>query len=154
MAALVLDGIAFAVRPGPVGMTGLAVTFEGAEILREGRLAQSDIGLADGGLAEVGPGRRADLTGYLLLPGIVDLHGDGFERHVAPRRGAMMDPAAGIWAAEAKLAANGITIGVLAQFFSWKGELRGWSLPGGSFGPWPRYDGSVRRICGRSCGSR
>ena len=62
---------------------------------------------------------------YRILPGIVDLHGDGFERHVAPRRGAMKQMAQGIRATEAELAANGITTGVLAQFYSWEGGLRG-----------------------------
>ncbi len=66
-----------------------------------------------------------DLTGYLVLPGIVDLHGDGFERHLAPRRGAMKQMAEGLVATEAELAANGITTAVLAQFVSWEGGLRG-----------------------------
>jgi alpha-D-ribose 1-methylphosphonate 5-triphosphate diphosphatase len=31
----------------------------------------------------------------MVLPGIVDIHGDGFERHLAPRRGALESLAAG-----------------------------------------------------------
>jgi alpha-D-ribose 1-methylphosphonate 5-triphosphate diphosphatase len=69
--------------------------------------------------------RRVDLSGYLVLPGIVDMHGDGFERHLAPRRGAMKQMAEGLIATEAELAANGITTAVLAQFVSWEGGLRG-----------------------------
>ena len=65
------------------------------------------------------------MSGYLILPGIVDIHGDGFERHLAPRRGAMRDLVAGLASAEAELAANGITTGTLAQFYSWEGGLRG-----------------------------
>ncbi|MFD2854410.1 alpha-D-ribose 1-methylphosphonate 5-triphosphate diphosphatase [Seohaeicola zhoushanensis] len=78
-------------------------------------------------------GRAVDLDGYLVLPGIIDLHGDGFERHLAPRRGAMTDMAEGIVATEAELAANGITTGVLAQFLSWEGGLRGGAHAAGVF---------------------
>ena len=55
----------------------------------------------------------------------MDLHGDGFERHIAPRRGAMKQMAEGIVSVEAELAANGITTAVLAQFHSWEGGVRG-----------------------------
>ena len=65
-----------------------------------------------------------DLDGYWVMPGIVDIHGDGFERHLAPRRGAVSDLAAGLVAVEAELAANGITTAVLAQFYSWEGGMR------------------------------
>ena len=68
---------------------------------------------------------RFDLSGFRLLPGIVDLHGDGFERHLAPRRGAVMDLDKGLRATEAELAAHGISTAVLAQFFSWEGGMRG-----------------------------
>jgi alpha-D-ribose 1-methylphosphonate 5-triphosphate diphosphatase len=69
--------------------------------------------------------RAVDLSGFLVLPGIVDIHGDGFERHLAPRRGAMKDIDQGLVAAEAEIAANGITTAVLAQFYSWEGGMRG-----------------------------
>ena len=61
------------------------------------------------------------------------MHGDGFERHLAPRRGAMKQMAEGIVAAEAELAANGITTAVLAQFVSWEGGLRGKNWSRGNF---------------------
>lgn len=79
-----------------------------------------------GGLISDAPaGRPVSLEGYLVLPGIVDAHGDGFERHLAPRRGAMKQMGEGLIAVEAELAANGITTAVLAQFISWEGGLRG-----------------------------
>jgi len=71
-----------------------------------------------------GRARRIDARGKRILPGIVDIHGDGFEWHLAPRRGAMTDLPTGLFAAEAELAANGITTAVLAQFWSWEGGLR------------------------------
>tara|TARA_R110002124_G_scaffold9643_17_gene49726 strand:+ start:405 stop:1511 length:1107 start_codon:yes stop_codon:yes gene_type:complete len=83
------------------------------------------LSLAEGLIADAPVGRSVDLSGFRVLPGIVDVHGDGFERHLAPRRGAMKQMAEGLIAAEAELAANGITTGVLAQFVSWEGGLRG-----------------------------
>lgn len=69
--------------------------------------------------------RGIDLSGLALLPGIVDAHGDGFERHIAPRRGAVDDLGLGLRAVEAELASNGITTAYLAQFWSWEGGMRG-----------------------------
>ncbi len=66
-----------------------------------------------------------DLTKFLVLPGIIDLHGDGFERHLAPRRGAVKDLTGGLDALDSELGASGITTAVLAQFFSWEGGMRG-----------------------------
>lgn len=103
----------------------LTIDLVGAEVLRPGGLRIAPLSLADGVIADAPVGRAVDLTGYRVLPGIVDVHGDGFERHVAPRRGAMKQMAEGLTAVEAELAANGITTGVLAQFVSWEGGLRG-----------------------------
>ncbi|WP_027258126.1 alpha-D-ribose 1-methylphosphonate 5-triphosphate diphosphatase [Leisingera aquimarina] len=104
----------------------LELTLQGGDVLRPGGLERGgEIAIAGGLVSETAAGRAVDLTGYLVLPGIVDLHGDGFERHLAPRRGAMKQMAEGVVAAEAELAANGITTAVLAQFYSWEGGLRG-----------------------------
>ena len=107
-------------------MTALELDLIGAEVLLPGQgVARADLSLADGRIVAETTGRKVDLSGYLVLPGIIDLHGDGFERHVAPRRGAMKDAVEGILASESELAANGITTAVLAQFQSWEGGLRG-----------------------------
>jgi alpha-D-ribose 1-methylphosphonate 5-triphosphate diphosphatase len=37
-------------------------------------------------------GRSVDLWGFLVLPGIVDTHGDGFEQHLAPAAGPSPNP--------------------------------------------------------------
>ena len=104
----------------------LELTLQGGDVLRPGGLERGGrVAIVGGLVAEAPAGRAVDLSGYLVLPGIVDLHGDGFERHLAPRRGAMKQMAEGVVAAEAELAANGITTAVLAQFYSWEGGLRG-----------------------------
>jgi alpha-D-ribose 1-methylphosphonate 5-triphosphate diphosphatase len=79
----------------------------------------------DGAVIGDSDGRVVDLPGCLILPGCVDMHGDGFERHLAPRRGAVGDMRAALFAVEAELATNGITTAMLAQFFSWEGGMRG-----------------------------
>ncbi|MDE4305287.1 alpha-D-ribose 1-methylphosphonate 5-triphosphate diphosphatase [Phaeobacter gallaeciensis] len=106
-------------------MMTLELTLQGVDVLLpEGLVPGAELSLAGGEITAVPAGRAVDLSGYLVLPGIIDLHGDGFERHLAPRRGAMKQMDEGVIAAEAELAANGITTAVLAQFHSWEGGLR------------------------------
>ncbi|MFT5799193.1 MAG: alpha-D-ribose 1-methylphosphonate 5-triphosphate diphosphatase [Candidatus Azotimanducaceae bacterium] len=102
----------------------LNVDFVGAQVLGPDGLNTRDLSIADGSIVESSAGCKVNLSGYRIFPGIVDVHGDGFERHLAPRRGAMKQLAEGIIAVEAELAANGITTAVLAQFVSWEGGLR------------------------------
>jgi len=95
-----------------------------AEVLMPDGLRRVPVHL-DGAIIGDRPGRPVDLSGYLIVPGIIDLHGDGFERHLAPRRGAIQSPGIGLTSLDAELAACGITTAVLAQFFSWEGGMRG-----------------------------
>jgi len=97
----------------------------GAQVLRPDGLDGAGLSFAGGRIVSDPVGRAVDLSGYLVLPGIVDPHGDGFERHIAQRRGAMKQMDEGLIATEAELAANGITTAVLAQFVSWEGGMRG-----------------------------
>ncbi|MFW5881756.1 MAG: alpha-D-ribose 1-methylphosphonate 5-triphosphate diphosphatase, partial [Roseicyclus sp.] len=106
-------------------MTLPDLTFDGAMVLTAEGLAETPLPLGGGRIAERPAGPRVDLSGYLILPGIVDIHGDGFERHLAPRRGALASLRAGLAGLDAELGANGITTAVLAQFWSWEGGMRG-----------------------------
>jgi alpha-D-ribose 1-methylphosphonate 5-triphosphate diphosphatase len=108
--------------------------FIGAEVLYPDGLRRGTLSIADGLVAADPVGRAVDLSGFMILPGIVDLHGDAFERHLAPRRGAMKQMNEGLVATEAELAANGITTAVLAQFVSWEGGLRGLEFADQVFG--------------------
>ncbi len=101
------------------------VTLRGARVLWPDGFGAGDLSMAGGMIVTDAQPRVVDLSGFLVLPGIIDAHGDGFERHLAPRRGAMTDLARGLVAAEAELAATGITTATLAQFYSWEGGLRG-----------------------------
>ncbi|ETX30101.1 alpha-D-ribose 1-methylphosphonate 5-triphosphate diphosphatase [Roseivivax isoporae] len=102
-----------------------SLTLTGARVLGPDGWTDMPVHLAGGRIADAPAGRSVDLDGFRVLPGIVDLHGDGFERHVAPRRGILDDVRPGLLNTDAELAANGITTAVLAQFWSWEGGLRG-----------------------------
>jgi len=102
-----------------------AISLCNADILTDGGLARDDLHLAGGKIAHTQTGPALNLTGYRILPGLIDLHGDGFERHMAPRRGAVQRPGDGIASLDAELAASGITTAMLAQFCSWEGGMRG-----------------------------
>lgn len=105
----------------------------GAQVLGPEALEPVRLSMAEGVIVADAVGRSVDLSGFLVLPGIVDTHGDGFERHLAQRRGAMKQMDEGLIACEAELAANGITTAVLAQFVSWEGGMRGPEFAGQVF---------------------
>ena len=95
----------------------------GAHVLRDGCLQARSLALADGRIGD-GPMPEVNLTGFLILPGIVDLHGDGFEHHMAPRPSAPFPMAAGFASFDREAAAHGVTTAYLAQSWSWEGAHR------------------------------
>jgi alpha-D-ribose 1-methylphosphonate 5-triphosphate diphosphatase len=96
----------------------------GAKVLKGRELQPRSLAFAEGVITR-GPLPEVDLGGYWILPGIVDLHGDAFERHVAPRAGVPFDLTTALASTERDLAANGVTTAWLAQSFSWEGGHRG-----------------------------
>jgi len=106
-------------------MSAPALCLRGAEVFLPMGFGPGDLTIAGGRIADADAARAVDLSGFLILPGLIDLHGDGFEHHLAPRRGALGDLAAGLLSAEAELAAHGVTTAFLAQFLSWEGGMRG-----------------------------
>lgn len=96
----------------------------GATVLRDGALNERSVAIANGRITR-GPLDEVDLEGYLVLPGIVDLHGDGFERHIAPRPTASFPIATGLAGYDREAAASGVTTAYLAQGWSWEGGHRG-----------------------------
>ncbi|MFA9230155.1 MAG: alpha-D-ribose 1-methylphosphonate 5-triphosphate diphosphatase [Microgenomates group bacterium] len=94
-----------------------------AHSLMEGQLADHSVTVVEGLIAQ-GPAPEVNLQGYYLLPGIVDLHGDGFERHLSPRPSAPFEPKKALASAAAELAVNGVTTAWFAQSWSWEGGFR------------------------------
>jgi alpha-D-ribose 1-methylphosphonate 5-triphosphate diphosphatase PhnM len=62
---------------------------------------------------------------FLVLPGIVDLHGDAFERQLMPRPGAHFAPVPALLETDRQLLANGITTAYHGVTLSWEPGLRG-----------------------------
>lgn len=96
----------------------------GAEVLCDGTLRRESVSV-ENGVFTTSPQPEVDLSGYLILPGIVDLHGDAFERHIAPRPTALFPIATGLAATERDATAHGVTTAWLAQGWSWEGGMRG-----------------------------
>lgn len=60
----------------------------GRVLLRSDGEQMTDLVLEDGRIAGIGRngrGAEVDARGLLVLPGIVDIHGDAFERQLQPR---------------------------------------------------------------------
>ena len=102
----------------------LKIRLTGAEILRDDRLELGEITIEDGLFSENPCSIDIDASGYYVLPGIIDLHGDAFERHLAPRPTAPFAPEIGLRSTECELLANGVTTAYLAQSWSWEGGYR------------------------------
>jgi alpha-D-ribose 1-methylphosphonate 5-triphosphate diphosphatase len=99
----------------------------GGEVLTPDGLRRGDLGVRNGRIAAPGDGRVIDAAGLLVLPGIVDLHGDAFERQVQPRPGVEFPLDVALAETEAQLLTNGITTAFHAVTLSWEPGLR--SLP-------------------------
>lgn len=102
-----------------------ALSLTGADVLTEDGFVCRPVGVAMGQVVEATGLPEVDLRGYWLMPGIVDLHGDGFERQVFPRPTAPFPLPAALAATEREAAANGVTTAFLAQSWSWEGGFRG-----------------------------
>jgi alpha-D-ribose 1-methylphosphonate 5-triphosphate diphosphatase len=87
-------------------------------------LVKMDLSLRNGLIERAGTGTRIDATGLLVLPGIVDLHGDAFERQLQPRPGVDFPADLALRDTEAQLLSNGITTAFHGVTLSWEPGLR------------------------------
>jgi alpha-D-ribose 1-methylphosphonate 5-triphosphate diphosphatase len=102
----------------------------GRVLLRSDGEQNVDLLLEDGriaGLDRDGAAPVLDARGLLVLPGIVDIHGDAFERQLQPRPGVGFSPDVALHDTESQLLANGITTAFHGVTLSWEPGLR--SLP-------------------------
>ena len=101
----------------------------GRVLLPDGTVAEVTVTLAEGQIIGIGHAIAAShfwhARGYLVLPGIVDLHGNAFESHLMPRAGAFMAPDIAFPAVDRQLLANGITTAFHGLTLSWTPGLRG-----------------------------
>jgi alpha-D-ribose 1-methylphosphonate 5-triphosphate diphosphatase len=97
----------------------------GRALLPEQGIVPADIHTSDAVIAgEDSDGRRFDARDLLVMPGIVDLHGDAFERQVQPRPGVDFPMDLAVAETEAQLLANGITTAFHGVTLSWEPGLR------------------------------
>jgi alpha-D-ribose 1-methylphosphonate 5-triphosphate diphosphatase len=87
-----------------------------AAIVTRDAVIRGDLAVRDGRIADVAPARAPsaapgaiDFGGDYLLPGLVELHTDNFERAAAPRPGVRWPAVSALIAHDAQMAASGIT---------------------------------------------
>ncbi len=108
----------------------MRLAIEGARLLLEGEAVEASLLVDDGVIAAIGaaipPGTPTlDGRGKILAPGIVDLHGDAFERSIQPRPGVNLPLDLAAADLDAQAAAAGITTVFHAVTLSWEPGLRG-----------------------------
>src|SRR5262249_58614148 len=82
-------------------------------------------GIITGVGAQASAERAIDARGLLVLPGIVDIHGDAFERQMMPRPGVGFPIDVALLESDRQALANGITTVFHGVTWSWEGGLRG-----------------------------
>ncbi len=82
-------------------------------VLADRVIGRGWLAVSGGTIAEFGEGdapeRGDDLSGDLLLPGLVELHTDHLEAHYSPRPKVYWDPVAAVVSFDGQLATSGIT---------------------------------------------
>jgi len=66
-----------------------------------------------------------DVRGHLVLPAIIDLHGDAFERQIMPRPGVNFPLDLALQDTDRQMASNGIATAYHGITYSWEPGLRG-----------------------------
>lgn len=99
---------------------------DGGRVLRGDAMVDGELALADGVVTDAAPAQamRFDATGLLVLPGLVDIHGDAHERQLQPRPGIGLPVPLALRDSAAQLIACGITTAFLGVTLSWEPGLR------------------------------
>lgn len=110
-------------RPEPMPT---AWTLTGGTVLRDGKMQRDALYLDRGCVADEAPdtAHTFDATGLWLLPGIVDVHGDGFERILMPRPGVVFPLDLALAETDRQMITNGITTAFHGLTISWEPGLR------------------------------
>jgi alpha-D-ribose 1-methylphosphonate 5-triphosphate diphosphatase len=101
----------------------------GRVLLPDGTLEETDVTLSGGKIVAIGEAPRSSARcwyapGLLVLPGMVDLHGDAFERQLMPRPGVRFPDDLALLETDRQLLANGITTAYHGLTYSWEPGLR------------------------------
>ncbi|QPF86457.1 alpha-D-ribose 1-methylphosphonate 5-triphosphate diphosphatase [Bradyrhizobium genosp. L] len=105
------------------------IFIEGGRTLIDGAFVETSLRTAgrDLGALDAEQGRATlhlDARGLLVLPGIVDLHGDAFERQMMPRPGVDFPTDVALIDSDRQVITNGITTVFHGTTWSWEPGLR------------------------------
>ncbi len=95
-------------------MTPVELTLKNAKIVTPSEVVEGVVHVRGGVIADMHAGSlesasAVDMEGDYLLPGLIDLHTDNFERHVKPRNNADWPVMAALLAHDAQMISAGIT---------------------------------------------
>jgi alpha-D-ribose 1-methylphosphonate 5-triphosphate diphosphatase len=102
---------------------------EGGRALLDNTILETSVQIAGGKISAVGSDHGVmsfglDARGLLVLPGVVDLHGDAFERQMMPRPGVDFPVDVALIDSDRQAIGNGITTVFHATTWSWEPGLR------------------------------
>ena len=105
------------------------IIIEAGRALIDGEFQETSLSIAGGEIHELGAGHRRgalalDARDLLVLPGIVDIHGDAFERQMMPRPKVDFPIDVALVDSDRQAIANGITTVFHAATWSWEPGLR------------------------------
>lgn len=104
------------------------IFLKGGRALIGSELAETSLTVSGQDIAHIDRGGRApiaiDASGLLVLPGIVDIHGDAFERQMMPRAGVDFPIDVALVDSDRQAISNGITTVFHAATWSWEPGLR------------------------------
>ena len=110
---------------------GETLHIHGGQVLVGGALVEADVGIDDKSgtikaiAGEANGGASLDARGLYVLPGIVDIHADAFERQVMPRPGVAFPIDVALLESDRQVVSNGITTIFHGVTWSWEPGLRG-----------------------------
>lgn len=110
-------------------MTALVIT-NGSVLLPEAGFADAEIRIEAGLICDIAnsvshaAATIIDARGCFVLPGIVDIHGDAFERQIMPRPNADFPMSLAFMETDRQLCGNGITTAYHGITVSWEPGLR------------------------------
>lgn len=94
-------------------MTPVELTFKNAKVVTPTAVMDGAVLVRDGAIADIHTGYldapAIDLQGDYLIPGLVDLHTDNFDRHVRPRNNADWPVISALISHDAQMVSAGIT---------------------------------------------
>lgn len=104
----------------------MGINIRGGAVLLETGLETFDIGVDGDVIADqtVDAALEINAEGLIVAPGLVDIHGDAFERQIMPRSGVFFPLDIALIDTDRQLAANGITTAYHALTLSWEPGLR------------------------------